>query len=264
MNAVVIVDNKIGANGVIGTDFVAKATPDGRTMKVNTLSEVLSTALGQPLPYDLLRDLAPVLRLGWGECYVMVHESVPANNIPQLLAWLKANPGKATYGSAGIGNITHLGAELLLQSNGLSAAHAPYKGGSFMMTDFLAGRTQFVVAAASLTLPVAKDSRVKILANTGVRRSPQLPDVPLLSDSIPGLSVANFWGVLVPAKTPANIVRNLHDTFVKVIGQDEVKSVIAKQGVDIGISTPQEYGTQLKAEVARWTKVIKTAGIKAE
>ena len=265
MGQPVVVDNKGGANGNIGAEFAAKAPADGYTVFYNTSAVALSPALYKKLSYDVTTDLTPVALTAVIPLVLAVHPSVPANNVQEFLAYVKANPDKVTYGSAGNGNITHLGAFLLLQSKGLTATHAPYKGSAPALTDLVGGQTQFVTDTVNSALPFIRDKRLRALAVTSLKRTAVLPDVPTLNETVsPSFEVGAWQGMLVPAKTPQEIVRRLNVEVLKALASSDVKAKLAAQGADPLGSTPAEYGAYIKSEIERWTKVVKQTGASLE
>ena len=265
MNANVIVENKPGANGNIGAEFVAKSKPDGYTVMLNTSSVILSRAFDSKLSYDVLNDFIPVARLAFAAQLLVVHPSVPANTAAEFITYLKANPNKLAYGSSGYGNSTHLGALLFLQANGLSALHVPYQGTSPVNIDLVAGRVQFVIQSMALMLPLAKDNRVKVLAIAGLKRSPLMPDVPTLNETVmPGFEMGAWFGVMVPAKTPRAIVQRLNSEIVKALQAPDIIARLAQENIQPIGSTPEEYATYLRSELERWAKVVQSGGLKAE
>ena len=265
MGQPVVVDNKGGANGNIGAEFAAKAPPDGYTVFYNTSAVALSPALYKKLSYDVTADLAPVALTAVIPLVLAVHPSVPANNVQEFLAYVKANPDKVTYGSAGNGNITHLGAFLLLQSKGLTATHAPYKGSAPALTDLVGGQTQFVTDTVNSALPFIRDKRLRALAVTSLKRTAVLPDVPTLNETVStGFEVGAWQGMLVPAKTPPEIVKRLNAEVLKALASGDVKAKLAAQGADPLGSTPADYGAYIKSEIERWTKVVKLTGASLE
>ena len=265
MNANVVVDNRPGANGNIGAEFVAKSKPDGSTLLLNTSSVILSPALGEKTSYDVFKDLTPVSLVAAAPQLLIAHPSVPANTPAEFIAYVRANPNKLSYGSSGIGNITHLGPLLFLQANGLSALHVPYKGASFAAIDLVAGRIQFRFSDLTSVLPMVTDKRVKPIATAGLRRSVLLPEVPTFAETVmPGFEVGSWFGVLMPPNTPAAIVRRLNGEIFKALQNPEMKARLAQDNVDpIGSST-EEYAAYLKSEFQRWSSLIKSSGIKSE
>jgi tripartite-type tricarboxylate transporter receptor subunit TctC len=265
MNANVFVDNKPGASGHIGNESAAKSKPDGYTMLFNDAGVVLAPALGEKLGYDLFKELAPVSFVAASPFALIVHPSVPSNTAAEFIAYLRANPDKLAYGSAGIGTVNHLGPLRFLQLNGLSALHVPYKGGALMMLDVAAGRVQWAITSLVTVLPLAKEKRIKVLAYGGLKRSPLLPEVPTLSETVmPGFEVGNWNAVMVPAQTPPAIVTRLNGEILKALQDAGLKSRLEEQGAEPRSSTPEEYNLYLKSELERWTKVVKTAGVKVE
>ena len=265
MGQPVVVDNKGGANGNIGADFAAKAPADGYTVFYNTSAVALSLALYKKLSYDVTTDLAPVALTAVIPLVLAVHPSVPANNVQEFLAYLKANSDKVTYGSAGNGNITHLGAFLLLQSKGLTATHVPYKGSAPALTDLVGGQTQFVTDTVNSALPFIRDKRLRALAVTSLKRTAVLPDVPTLNETVStGFEVGAWQGMLVPARTPPEIVNRLNAEVLKALASGDVKAKLAAQGADPLGSTPAEYGAYIKSEIERWTRVVKLTGASLE
>ena len=264
MGSNVLVDNKPGAAGNLGADFVAKARPDGYTLLLNSSGVVMSAAFGEKLSYDVFRDLTPVSLVGTAPQLIVVHPSVPANTMAEFIAHLRANPDKLAFGTAGTGTSTHLGVLLLLQMNGLTALHVPYKGVAPATVDLIAGRIQFSMQSASTLVSVAKDKRVKALGITGLRRSPILPEVPTVAETIPGFEVGAWAGVMAPAKTPMAIVRKLHGEVVKASQDTELKSRLAQEIMDLVASSPEDYAAYIRSEMDRWSKVIRTAGVKPE
>ncbi len=264
MNASAVVENKAGANGNIGADFVAKSRPDGHTILFHTSSLVLSPAFGEKVGYDMFKDMAPVALVAAAPLVLFVTPSVPVNTTTEFIAHLKANPDKIAYGSTGVGSITHLGALLFLQASNLTSLHVPYKGGSEVVVDVAAGRVQFGVQSMVSVLPFAKDKRVKVLGVGGLKRSALLPDVPTLAEAMPGFEIGLWFGVLAPIKTPPTIVRRLNAEIMKMLQDPDAKVRLARESADPLGSTPEEYGTYLKSELERWTRVIKTAGVKLD
>ncbi|WP_454766774.1 tripartite tricarboxylate transporter substrate binding protein [Cupriavidus campinensis] len=258
----VVVDNRPGANGNIGGEMVAKAPADGYTVLYNTSSIALSPALYKKLSYDALRDFAPVAMTAMVPLVLEVNAQVPANNVAEFIAWLKANPGKMTYGSAGNGNVTHLAAFLFLQANGLNAVHAPYKGSAPALTDLAGGQVQFMTDTINSSLPFIRDKRMKALAVTSSTRSSQLPDVPTVAETVmPGFEVGAWQGMLVPAKTPPEIVRKLNAAALRALAAPEVRASLAAQGAEPRGSSPEAYGKYLAQEIDRWRKVVKDSGV---
>lgn len=265
MGQSVVVDNKPGANGNIAADFVAKAPADGYTVFYNTSAVALSPALYKKLNYDVRADFAPVALTAVIPLVLAVHPSLPVNTVQEFLDHVKANPGKLSYGSAGNGNITHLGAYLLLQGKGLTATHIPYKGSAPALTDLVGGQTQFITDTVNSALPFIKDKRLRALAVTSLKRTSVLPDVPTVNETVmAGFEVGAWQGMLVPAKTPPEIVRRLNAEILKALTASDVKAKLAVQGAEPLGSTPAEYGAYIKSEIERWDKAVKATGATLE
>ncbi|KWR89002.1 tripartite tricarboxylate transporter substrate binding protein [Cupriavidus sp. IDO] len=257
----VLVDNRPGANGNIAAEIVAKAPADGYTVLYNTSSIALSPALYSKLTYDVRRDFAPVALTAMVPLVLEVNAQMPVHNVKEFIQYVKANPDKLTYGSAGNGNVTHLAAFLFLQANGLSAVHAPYKGSAPALTDLAGGQVQFMADTINSSLPFIRDKRMRALAVTSSTRSSQLPDVPTVAETVmPGFEVGAWQGMLVPAKTPPEIVRKLNAATVKALASPETRASLAAQGAEPRGSTPEAYGAYLSAEMTRWRKVVKDSG----
>jgi tripartite-type tricarboxylate transporter receptor subunit TctC len=262
MGQSVIVENKAGANGNIAHEFVARAQPDGYTLLYNTSSIALSPALYKKLAYDVRTDFAPVILTSAVPLLLSVNPAVPANNIKEFIALLRAKPNALSYGSAGIGNITHLGSFLFLQSQGLVATHVPYKGSGPSVIATVAGEVQFNMEPLAVGLQYAKDKRIRPLAVTNLKRSSVLPDVPTLNESVmPGFEIATWQGILAPAKTPPEIVNRLNAEVTKALASPEVREKLQAQGAELLGSTPEQYAAYLKSEVERWSKVVKASGV---
>jgi tripartite-type tricarboxylate transporter receptor subunit TctC len=261
MGQPVLVENKPGANGNIAADMVAKAPADGYTVLYNTSSIALSATLYKKLSYDVRTDFSPIALTAVIPLVLAVHPSLPVYNVQEFLNHVKANPGKLTYGSAGNGNITHLGAYLLLHSRGLQATHAPYKGSAPALTDLVGGQTQFMTDTINSALPFIRDNRLRALAVTSLKRTSVLPEAPTLNETVmPKFEVGAWQGMLVPAKTPSDIVKRLNAEVMKALNSPEVKAKLAVQGAEPLGSTPEEYGQYIQSEIARWGQVVKLTG----
>jgi tripartite-type tricarboxylate transporter receptor subunit TctC len=262
MGQAVIVESKAGANGNIASEFVAKAAPDGYTLLYNTSSIALSPALYKKLSYDVRTDFAPVILTSTVPLLLAVNPSLPVNDVKEFIALLRSKPNALSYGSAGIGNITHLGAFLFLQSQGLAATHVPYKGSGPSMVAAMAGEIQFNMEPLAVGLAYAKDKRVRPIAVSSLKRSSVLPDVPTLNESVmPGFEVGAWQGILAPAKTPPEIISRLNAEVMKALATTDVREKLQAQGAELLGSTPAQYAAYLKAEIERWAKVVKSSGV---
>jgi tripartite-type tricarboxylate transporter receptor subunit TctC len=258
----VLVDNRGGANGNIGAQLVAKAPADGYTLLYNTSSIALSPALYKSVSYDVQKDFAPVALVAVVPLALVTHPSVPANNVKEFVAYAKAHPGKLSYGSAGNGNVTHLGAFQFVQANGIDAAHVPYKGSAPADVDLVGGQIQFMTDTVNSVMAFVRDKRMKMLAVTTARRMSLFPDVPTLAESgMPGFEVGAWQGVMVPAGTPAPVVERLNAEIVKALKAPDVRERLALQGAEPLGSTPAEYGAYVRKELARWAGVVKATGV---
>lgn len=258
----VVIDNRPGANGNIGAELVAKAPPDGYTVLYNTSSIALSATLYRKLSYDSRRDFAPVALTAAVPLVIEVNAQLPVHTVQEFVQYARANPGKLTYGSAGNGNVTHLAAFLFLQANGVHAVHAPYKGSAPALTDLAGGQVQFMADTINSSLPFIRDKRLRALAVTSLKRNGQLPDVPTVAETMmPGFEVAAWQGMLVPARTPREIIEKLNAATVKALGSTEVRASLAAQGAEPRGSTPEGYASYLTAEIERWRKVIHDSGV---
>ena len=265
MGVNVLVENRAGANTHIAADYVVKARPDGHNLLFNTPSQILGTALGEKMSYDVFRDLSPVILAMTSPQLLFVHPSVPANNLAEFIAYARANPDKLAYGSAGAGSIIHLGALLFLQANGLSALHVPYKGTGDLLNDAISGRVQFSMQSTTTMLSMVKNGQIKALAIASRKRTPLLPDVPTFSETaMPGFEMGSWNGVMAPAKTPLPVIRRVNSEIIKAMQDAELIGKLAQSGIEPLGSTPEEYGVYLKSELDRWNKVVKSGGIKLE
>lgn len=257
-----IVDNRGGANGNIGSALVAKAPADGYTVLYNTSSIVLSPALYKSLSYDVQRDLAPVALTATVPLALVVNPSLPVNSMKEFVDYAKANPGKLSYGSAGSGNITHLGAFQFLQANGIDAVHVPYKGSAPADADLVGGQIQFMTDTINSVASFVRDKRMRLLAVTTPKRIPIFPDAPTVAESgMPGFEVSAWQGLMVPAKTPEPIIKRLNSELMKALQNPEVQKKLAAQGAIALGSSPEEYGSYVKSELARWSKIVKQTGV---
>ena len=261
----VVVDNRGGANGNLGALAAAKAAADGYTLLYNTSSITLSPALYKNLSYDVQRDLAPVALVAVVPLALVVNSNVPANTVKEFIAYAKANPGKLSYGSAGNGNVTHLGAFQFIQANAIDAVHIPYKGSAPADVDLVGGQIQFMTDTINSVMAFVRDKRLKLLAVTSAKRISLFPDVPTLSESgMPGFEVGAWQGLMVPANTPTPIIRRLNAEVLKALQSTDVRQKLALQGAEPLGSTPEEYGAYVQKELTRWAAVVKQTGVTLE
>ena len=260
-NVPVVVDNRGGAGGTIGTDLTAKAPPDGYTMLINNVSLAVNVTLYPKLPYDTLKDLEPVTLVGRQPNILVVHPTLPAKSVKELLALARAKPQQLTYGSGGIGSSSHLATELLKLTAKIEIVHVPYKGMGPALIDLMSGQTQLIMATMASALPFVRSGRVRALAVTPAKRVPVVPDVPTMIEAgVPGFDYSTWYGLLLPAGTPQPVVTRLHEAMRRILGATDVKEKFGSQGVEPAVTTPPEFKAYLKSEVARWGKVIKASG----
>lgn len=261
-----IVDNRPGASGNIGTDIVAKATPDGYTMIVSSPGPVVTNQfLFAKLPFDPQKDLAPVTLLDTSDNVIVVNPSAPVANMRDFIAWTRTKPGGVNYASSGIGATPHLAGELLNLAAGIKMVHVAYKSAGPAVIDIIGGRMDMLVASLPTSLGHIKAGRLKAIAVANLkRRSRALPDVPTVDESgVPGYEVVTWWGLFVPAGVPGNIVSKLNQAVVQGLKTPEIAQSFARSGADPVGSSPAELDAFVRKELAKWSRVIKAAGIKA-
>jgi tripartite-type tricarboxylate transporter receptor subunit TctC len=261
----VVVDNRPGAGTTHGTDMVVRATPDGYTLLVVASSISINPSIYKKLPYDTLRDLAPVTQLSAFPNLLVVHPSVPVKTVQDLLALVKAKPGQLNYASAGTGTGTHLSAELFKNMTGADMVHVPYKGGGPAVTALIGGQVQLMFGTTVTLLPHVRAGKLRPVAVTTTKRSPAAPDVPTIAESgVPGFDHGPWNGLFTTARTPAPVIARIHGEVVKILLSPEVKAVLNKEGAEPVGNTPEQFAGVMKSEIAKWEKVIKAAGIKAD
>ena len=262
----VVIDNRAGAAGIIGTDLAAKAVPDGYTLLFGTSAGLtINPALSSKLPYDAMKDFAPVSLLVLNPQILVLNNAVPANTVKELIAYAKARPGQLNYASVGQGSPNHLGMELLKALAGIDVVHVPYKGTGPAITDLLGGQVQLMFNSMPSVLPLVKSGKLKGLAVGSAQRSPAIPDIPTVAEAgVPGFENVTWYGMFAPAKTPREIVVKLNRQVVKILGEPEMAQRLASQGAEPRSSTPEELVKFMQVETVRWKKVIQAAGIKLE
>ena len=261
----VIVDNRAGASGIVGTEIAAKAPPDGYTVLMMSLTLTVNPSLYKKLPYDTVKDLAPVTLVASAPLMLVVHPSIPAKSVNEFIAFAKANPGKLNFGSGGAGATPHLAGEMLKMMARLQMTHVPYKGGGPALADLMGGQIQVMLENLPSTLPHVKSGRLRALALTGLKRSPLVPDLPTLDEAgLKGYEIVGWNGLFVPSGTPQNIIAYVHGLTVKMLAQADVKERLATLGAEGVGSSPDEFRAFVKAEIAKWARVVKEAGLKVE
>lgn len=262
----IVIENKAGASGSIGTAFVAQAAPDGYTILMVFDTHAVNPTLIANLPFDTLGDLAPVMRIGWAPMLLASHPASPYATFADVVAAAKAKPGTVPYGTIGQGSLAHLAMSQIAPMLGVTWNHVPYKGGGPLVNDAVAGHIPLAISSIASIGPHAKAGKMRALAVTSPTRHPQFPDTPTLSElGVKGFEANAWWGVVVPAKTPEPIVARLHKALLAAFNDPDVKrSVVDEAGVVYELSSPAEFGKFLQAEIARWAKVIKDNKITSE
>jgi tripartite-type tricarboxylate transporter receptor subunit TctC len=261
----VIVDNRPGASGITGTELVARAAPDGYTLMVVASSFSINPALQRKLPYDPIGDFTTVSQLTKFPNMLAAHPSVPVKTLQDVIALAKAKPGQLNYASAGLGTGTHMTAELLIQMTGIDIVHIPYKGGAPAMAAAMGGQTQLIIGTTVGVLPYVRSGKLRAIALTSAKRSAAAPDIPTFAESgVPGYEHEPWNGMFAPARMPKAVLSKVNAEVVRGLNAPEVRRVFEHEGADVVGSTPEQFSAVLKAEIAKWTKVAKAAGIKAE
>jgi len=261
----VIVENKTGGGGNIGADFVAKAAPDGYTLVMGNIgSHAVNPYLMNNMPYDPLKDFEPVAYVLDAEGLLVVNPSINVKNVTELIAYIRANPEKISYGSGGVGTTSHLAGELFKSLAKIDMVHVPYKGNAPAITDLIGGQTQIMFATMPTVLPYVKAGKLKALAVTGSSRTASLPDVPTVGESLPGFDVSNWIGIFAPTGTPTSIVSKLNNEIIKIMQQPNVQKRLEIEGAKFRAMTPEAFGVFQKNEALKWAKTIRNSGLKPE
>jgi tripartite-type tricarboxylate transporter receptor subunit TctC len=260
----VVVDNQGGAGGIIGTEAVARATPDGYTLLLISVAHAFGASMYK-LPYDPIGAFAPVALLGTGPVVLAVNAKLPVNSLQELIALAKAKPGELNYATAGVGSFQHLASALFKLQSGLDIVHIPFKGGGPAMADVIAGNTQIAIGSLIQTLPHIRTGRLKPLGVGSEKRVPALPDVPTISEGgVPGYEATNWWGVVAPAGTPKPVIDRLHHELSMILATSETKKRFESEGGEAVQMSSEDFGKFIVSETAKWAKVVKEAGIKPE
>lgn len=261
----VVIENRPGAGGAIGSGLVARAAPDGHTMMIVSIGHAVNPSIYPKLQYDATRDFEPVSLVGIVPNLLVAHPSVKANNVKELVALAKAQPGKLTYASAGNGTTVHLAAELFNSMAGVDILHVPYKGSAPAVTDLMGGQVDIMFDSLSSAKPYVESGRLKALAVTTAKRSSVFPNVPTIAESgLPGYELSGWYAVFVPAKTPKPVIDRLNAELVKALKQPNVRARFAQIGAEPVGSSPQELASTLKAETARWAQIVRERNIKPD
>jgi tripartite-type tricarboxylate transporter receptor subunit TctC len=261
----VVIDNVTGASGNIAADRLAKASPDGYTLGQLGQNQLVINPSLYKLAYDPVKDFAPVSQVYMFTTILVVHNAVPAKSVQELVALAKAQPGGLTFASAGSGSPHHMAAELFKSMAGIDIRHIPYKGGVAATPDLLGGRVTMMFSPIGPVLPVVREGKLRALAVTSLRRSPAVPELPTIAEAgLPGFESTSWNGLLVPARTPAAIVRKLHLETVKSLALPDVRAKLADLGLEGIGSSPDEFAAVIRSEIPKWTKVIKESGIKPD
>ena len=259
-----VVDNRPGGNSVIGTEIAAKSAPDGYTLFGAALPFSAIQSLHK-VSFDVTRDFAPITLAGFSANLMVANPAFPPNSVKELIEYARRNPGKVNYGSSGNGTSVHLAMELFKSMTKTYMLHIPYKGSAPVVTDLIAGQVDVMFDNMPNVIGHVRAGKMKALAVTTAQRSPQAPEIPTVAEAgVPGYEQTAWFGVLAPAGTPREIILKLHSEITKLLNTAEVKERFAKQGVEVRTTTPEEFGAFVKSEVARWGKVIREAGIKAD
>jgi tripartite-type tricarboxylate transporter receptor subunit TctC len=259
-----VMENKPGAGTTIGTDYVAKAAPDGYTLLMVSGTQTVNETLYTNKPYHLMHDLVPIAPLIDSDLVLVVHPSVPAKNLQELLALARAKPGTLNFGSSGPGSNYHMAAELLKQLTGINIVHVPYKGSTGMRTDILSGQIQMLFDSVPTMAPLIKAGKVRALGTSGVKRSPILPDVPTLAAAgVPGFQATLWVGFMAPADTPNPILEKLNAEITKIVLRPDIKAAWEKQGAEPVTMTQPQFKAFMDAQIAKWADLIKANDIKA-
>lgn len=261
----VIVDNRPGANGTIGVDITSNSAPDGYTLSMISSSHSVNVSLLKKVPYDLIRDLAPVTQATSQPYALVVHPSLPVKSVKDLVALARAKPGALNYGSSGTGGLSHLSGALFASLAKVNMVHVPYKGGNPAMIDVIAGQIQMLYSTLLQAQTHLKSGKLRALGVTTARRSPAAPELPTMQEAgIAGYEVAGWYGVVVPAKVPDPIIAKLSKEIANILRQPETKNRLSADGSEPVGSTPEQFGAHIRSEVAKWGKLTREIGIRID
>lgn len=258
----IVVDNRPGAGGSVGADLVARATPDGYTLLMAANGTLAVSPNLMKLSYDVARDLAPITLIGTSPQVLVVHPSLPAKSVKDLVALARTRPGMINFASSGLGSTAHLASELFKAIAKIDIVHIPYKGAGPALTDLAGGQTQMMITGISTTLPYIRAQRLRPLGVTSTQRVAVLPDVPPIAETVPGYEVTTWYGLLAPAGTPPAVIARLNKETAAALENSAIKSKMAGAGVDAQTNTPEQFSALIRDETAKWGKVIKMVGIK--
>jgi tripartite-type tricarboxylate transporter receptor subunit TctC len=261
----IVIDNRTGAGGMVGTEIVARASPDGYSLVLVSSSHAINPSLHRTLPYDAVKDFAPVTLVVLSPGILVVNPAIPARSVKEFIDLVRSKPGQLTYASAGNGTPVHLSMELLKSVAGIDIVHVPYKGSAAVMTDILSGRIAAMIPSVASVLPLVKAGKLNALAVTSRTRTAAAPDVPTMIEAgVPGYDAASWYGLLAPAATPRAIVNRLNAETVRVLRMDDVRERLIGQGLDPVGNSAQEFAARIGEEIAKWRGVVKAAGVKLE
>jgi tripartite-type tricarboxylate transporter receptor subunit TctC len=260
----VVVENKPGATGNIGADFVAKSPPDGYTLMLADIGSLaISPSVNTSLPFDPVKDFAPVAMVAYSPHLLAAHPSVPAANVRELVALLKAKPDSLSFAVSGIGGANHLAGIDFAQRTGINWTYIPYKGGAQAITDVMAGHAQVLFNGMLATYPAVKDGKLKVLAISSAKRFAAAPDIPTVAESgVPGFETGSWQGIVAPAGTPPEVVKKLHATVTAILATPEMNEKLTSSGAEVRPQSPEQFGAFIRDEKARWGKVVKESGAK--
>ena len=260
-----VVDNKPGAGGNIGADFVAKSPPDGYTLVMGTVgTHSINGALYSKMPYDMVKDFAPVGHIASAPNLLVVTNDLPVKTVAELITYLKANPNKLSFGSPGIGSSVHVSGELFKSMTGTQMTHVPYKGRQFAIPDLVGGQIQLMFDNMPSALPMAKEGKIRAIAQTTLKRSPAAPDVPTVAETVPGFEATTWFAMFAPAGTSPEVIGKLNAELKRVFSLPDVQDRLKMLGLEPWLSTPEELARYQAAEIVKWAKVVKDSGAKAE
>lgn len=261
----VVLENKAGANGVIGANYVARANPDGYTLLFSHVGPItISPAVQKEMPFDSVRDFAPITQIVSAPTVLVVRPDLPIHNLKEFIEYARANPGKLSYGSVGTGSTTHLAGEILATMANVNMLHVPYKGAAPVMTDLLGGQINCTFLNIAALMPHIKSGQVRPIGVSTLKRSALLPEIPAIAETYPGFEVNSWYGMMAPAKTPANIVNLLQKEIAKILQMPEIIQTLQAVGLSVEGTTPEQYAEQIKRDLSRWQTAVTKAGIQKQ